>query len=638
MVRFLFFLCFLASVNSFAQKTAVKHVVTHNRTTIICDPVTAAKSYAKWGVFPSEKASVRKIIMNVTLGRADSLFAAHWDYLDHIKLRKKDKNGKLIEYEIGRMLTPYGSIYNKGWNWKWKVDVTDFSPFLRDSVQIDYVHTGYEDKTVGWALTIDFEIVSGPPVVVPLGISPLWNAGYKYGDLKEKIENNLRPISFESVPGAAFSRIRIQHTGHGMDKPKGCSEFCSRWRELKVDEKTVDHRNMWKDCGGNPLYPQGGTWIIDRAYWCPGDLQVPDIIDVKTTNGKHSVALEMEPYTATDNIQAVENISSYLFQYSAPTQKLDVAVDQIVVPSDEQQYTRLNPASFNPHFVIRNLGAQNLRSVIVTYGTDGFPKGTYHWKGNLKFNETAEIVIPGEINSKAGKNNFTVILSKPNGGKDAWIEDNKQTSSFVSPVVLPTRFVLQYLTNNQPKDNKIFLLDKKGDTIFQKLPMNLQNSTLYKDTISLKEGKYELCLTDSAGDGLEFWYKTKQGDGYLRLFDMKGNLIHAFESDCGNGEKLSFTASSNFNEDGAKEKYAFSLFPRLVTTKTELNVVSNKTSQMTVLFTTNGIIHEKHEYTAVKDGLFSYSLDNLPNGRIILEVLMDGVSRFKARLNKEELK
>ena len=162
-------------------------------------------------------------------------------------------------------------------------------------------------------------------------------------------------------------------------------------------------------------------------------------------------------------------------------------------------------------------------------------------------------------------------------------------------------------------------MDKKGDTIFQKSPPTLENSTLYKDTISLKEGKYELCLTDSAGDGLEFWYKTKQGDGYLRLFDLKGKLVHAFESDCGNGEKLSFTASTNFKEHGTKDKYAFSLFPRLVTSKTELNVVSNKTSQMTVLFTTNGIIHEKYEYAAVKNGSFSYSLDKLPKDALLLK-------------------
>jgi len=111
-----------------------------------------------------------------------------------------------------------------------------------------------------------------------------------------------------------------------------------------------------------------------------------------------------------------------------------------------------------------------------------------------------------------------------------------------------------------------------------------------KDTISLREGKYELSLTDSAGDGLEFWAEAQNGDGYLRIFDRKGDLIHAFESDCGNGEKLSFMASPNFVADTIHPKYAFSLYPRLVTDKTELNVVSNKISQMTVLITVNDVV------------------------------------------------
>lgn len=634
MIRYIYILFLAISTGSFAQKPTVKHVVTHNKTTLICDQVSGEKSFKKQGVFPSETTPVRKIMMNVTLGRADSLFAAHWDYLDHIKLRKKEANGKWIEYELGRVLTPYGSIYNKGWNWTWKVDVTDFAPFLRDNVEIEYVHTGYENKTVGWSLTIDFEIVLGPPVVNPLGITPLWNSAYKYGDPKEKIEDNLRPIAYESVPNAAFSRIRIQHTGHGADRPKGCSEFCSRWRELKVDGKIVDHRNMWKDCGQNPLYPQGGTWVTDRAYWCPGELQLPDVFDVKTAKGKHTVSLEMEPYTATDNIQAVENIASYLFQYSAPTQKVDVEINQIFVPNNEQQYNRLNPASFNPHFVIRNLGSENLRSVVVTYGTDGFPKETFKWKGNLAFNQTAEIVIPGEIKWKEGKNSYTVSLSKPNGGKDGWMGDNEMTTTFDSPDVLPTRFVVEYLTNNKPTDNTVFLIDKKGDTIFHKLPSKVQANTVYKDTIDLKEGKYELAITDKSGDGLEFWSNRNQGDGYLRLFDLKGNLIHAFESDFGNGEKLSFTASSNFKEDELPGKYAFSVFPRVVTDKTELSVVSNKPSKMTVLITIDGVIYEQHDYSSVKNGLFPFSLTNMPDGRIIFEVLMDDVSKFKVRLNK----
>ena len=311
-----------------------------------------------------------------------------------------------------------------------------------------------------------------------------------------------------------------------------------------------------------------------------------------------------------------------------------VAVDRIIVPNNQQQFSRLNPASFNPHFTIRNLGAENLRSVIITYGTSGFPKEVLHWKGDLKFNQTAEVIIPGEIKAKEGENSYTITLSKPNGGKDGWIVDNELTTTFIAPELYPTRFILQFLTNNKPKDNKIFLIDSKSDTLFSKYPGHLAPNTLYQDTIRLNEGKYELCLTDSAGDGLEFWAEPHNGDGYLRMFDMKGILIHAFESDCGNGEKLSFTASPKFVTDTTQAKYAFSLFPRLISGKTELTVVSNRTSKMTVLITVNGNVYEKHEYNAIKNGSFSYNLSYLPAGRIVAEVLMDGVSRFKGRLNK----
>ena len=636
MTRIFFLFLILVSSVSFAQKPVITHLITHNRNTIVCNSSKGSEPYARWGVFPSPGYPVRKVMMNVTLGSPDSLFTAHWDYLDHIFLRRQGGlNGKPVNFEIGRMLTPYGSIFNKGWSWKWQVDVTDFSPWLRDSVEIEYIHSGYEAKTVGWALTIDFEIVSGPPVVVPMGITPLWNGGFKYGDPANKIEKSLLPVNFETTPGTAISRIRIQHTGHGMDKPRGCSEFCSRWRDLKVDSKLVDHRNMWKDCGANPLYPQGGTWVYDRAYWCPGDLQVPDVIDMMTTPGKHEVALEMEPYTATENIQANEEISAYLFHYSLPTQRVDVAIEKIMVPTDEQQYTRLNPACFNPRFVIRNLGSENLRSVKISYGTVGFPKQVYHWKGNLKFNQTAGIVMPGEINSKPGINSFSVSLSKPNGGKDGWNGDNEATTIFMAPEVYPNNFVLQFLTNTKPKDNTVFLINGNMDTLFSKSPLNLEANTLYSDTIHLKNGNYELCLTDTAGDGLEFWAEPQNGDGHLRMFDLNGILIHAFESDCGNGEKLSFTASSEFVTDTTKGVYAFSLFPRLVTDKTELSLVSNKTGNMVIQITVDGIIWEKHEYKSIKTGSFSYDLSNLPKGRIVLEAFMDGISQFKGRLNKK---
>lgn len=627
--------CYFICYHVLAQQAITSHVITHQRKTIVCDAQKGENSYPAWGVFPKDNDPIRKITMFVTLGSPDSLRTAHWDYLDHIILRRKGgKDGPALNYELGRMLTPYGSIYNKGWSWKWQVDVTDFAPFLRDSVEIVYTHSGFEDKTVGWALTVDFEILSGPPVVTPLGITPLWNKAYKYGDTNEKIEEHLLPITYTLNPGAALSRIRIQHTGHGMDKPHGCSEFCSRWRELTLDGKTVDRRDMWKKCGGNPLYPQGGTWVHDRAYWCPGDLQQPDFIDVFTKVGTHKVALQMEPYTATDNVQAVENISAYLFQYSAPKEKVDVAVESIMVPSEEQRFSRLNPASAGPRISFRNLGSDPIRSLTIVYGTNGFPSKTFHWKGNLSFNQVAEVILPGEIAEKDGKNVFSVSLLKPNGKTDAWSADNKAQSVFSAPQKFPTDFVLEFLTNNKPADNHIFLVDAKQDTVFRKNASQLTAATIYRDTLHLTEGNYSLSLIDTAGNGLQFWAQPENGDGHLRIFDLKGNLIHSFESDCGNGEMFSFNAKRGFELDTTSAQYAFSLYPRSVVDKTQLSVVSNKKSEMTVLIMVDGVLWQKHEYKSIQQAVLNYDLNDLPSGRIIVEVFMDGVSQFKGRINK----
>ena len=312
----LFFIAICISTNIIGQHTKTAHVIPHHRTTIVTDPSKGSNPYPAWGVFPGDGESIRKIVMHVTLGTPDTLPTAHWDYRDNINiLRKGGINGEVLNYEIGRMLTPYGSIFSKGWDFTWSVDVTDFSLLLRDSVEIEYVHTGYEPQTVGWALTIDFEITYGPEHIIPLSIQPMWRDSYDYGNTEKPIAEALTPITYTVAEGSSINRLRIQHTGHGMDRPKGCSEFCSRWRQVKFDGIVMQDKDLWKKCGDNPLYPQGGTWIFDRALWCPGDLQQPDIVDVKPTKKTHSFSIEMEPYIATENIQAKEDISSCLIQY-----------------------------------------------------------------------------------------------------------------------------------------------------------------------------------------------------------------------------------------------------------------------------------------------------------------------------------
>jgi len=96
--------CFFICHHVFAQQGTKSHVVTHQRKTILCDAQKGENSYPAWGVFPKENYPIRKVTMFVTLGSPDSLRTAHWDYLDHIVLRRKGgENGPALNYELGRM-------------------------------------------------------------------------------------------------------------------------------------------------------------------------------------------------------------------------------------------------------------------------------------------------------------------------------------------------------------------------------------------------------------------------------------------------------------------------------------------------------------------------------------------------------
>ncbi|WP_167617385.1 peptide-N-glycosidase F-related protein [Maribellus sediminis] len=627
----------LLIISVFAIQAAIAQnkVVTHNELLINTDPSQGVKSFVEWGVFPSPDKEVRRVVMNLTLAYPKDRKIAHWDYMDRVKiLRQGGVNGKNINFEIGRMLTPYGSNFKKGWSYTWSVDVTDFQAFLRDSVEIEYIHSGYESPDLGWDLTIDFDITYGPQIADYISVKEMWNGNFQYGNTENPIEKQLAAITVKKSDGAAFGRFRIQHTGHGMDRPSGCSEFCSRWRELIFDGEVVDHRDMWKECGDNPLYPQGGTWIFDRGYWCPGDLQIADVIDVPLTKKKHTIDLDMEPFTASNIQQPKEQITSYFFQFAEPNNTNDVRIEEIIAPNNKDNFNRFNPRGFSPIIQVRNLGKEELTSLDIVYKTVGFAEKHYKWEGNLGFYEAAVITLPGEIDSNNGVNAFSVTLNNPNGVEDEWDGDNNMEVEFDGIPTIPTDIVVELMTNNRPKDNWLHLVNSSYDTLYAKTPETLDSATTYIDTLHLEDGSYFLQLVDTAGDGLEFWFMAEAGYGRLRLKDTDGNIIHLFESDCGNGQFYAFKADSEAKVDTTIPYFSANLYPRMIKDYATLYTSTNKPSTISIRITKDGEYIESHEYTNLKDAQTGIDLRHLEEGRYVMEIYLNRKHQMNRRFNK----
>ena len=609
-------------------------VITTHDTTITCGAGTA--SFTEWGVFPTVDKEVRRVFMHLTLGHPDSIAIAHWDYLDHVQIRRKGGvKGEDLDLELGRMLTPYGSNFQPNWEWEWTLDVTDYASILRDSIEVEYIHSGWEAKTVGWALNVSFEFVYGDPIANMLGYNKIYKGGYDYGNVKTPITETVAPQEFDAVEGADFARFRIQHTGHGMESTSGCSEFCSRKRYFLVDGEIIHDRDMWKECSDNALYPQGGTWIFDRADWCPGDLQKPDLIDFELTKKTHTVDVEFDEFEIKGEGRPVENMAATIFQYSAPEKSIDVAVESVLVPNKKNELQRFNPACYNSKIVVRNLGSETVTSLIVKYGTQGFETKEYKWSGVLSFYEETTIQLPGEINFVPGDNNFEVTLVTPNGKKDQWKADNTIVVPFTAPQVFPEQFIVKYKSNFKPKDNTISIVSSEGEEVYLIDSNSVAPNTVNIDTITLPKGKYHITLDDKANDGLEFWFFPNHGYGYLYLFDIEGNLLHAFESDCGQGERHAFYVDDIYDASKLEKQNVFLLYPRRIKTTTELNVTLSEPSPLTVhILSDKGEVIEEFKYENIQTELFEYDFSDYEYGRYVIQGFINGESVFKNRVGK----
>jgi len=619
----------------FTKASDTLHVITHNKETIVTNPSKGFNEYKRWGVFPSAQIPVRKIVLHVKFACPDTMRCADWDYLDFISIKRiGGVNGTDKNFEIARMLTPYGGAFNKDWRFDWELDVTDFGLLLRDSVEIEYNHTGYENnKDRGWLVTLDFEIIKGKPVAEPISIQKIYSGAYKYGDSAAPIENFLSPVNFVREQGASFAKLKISQTGHGDNPADGCGEFCSKNREIVFNHNIIDTRPIWKKCGDNPVYPQAGTWILDRANWCPGYLLIPDeyLLPLQDQN---TVDVNMEPYLAAKS-EAVENITAYIIQYKRAATKNDASVIDIIVPTNEKTYLRKNPACSGAKIVVKNNGRNELQQLLITYNTVGFGMKKYLWKGNLSFNQQTEIALPGMIDAAKGENSFVVTLSKPNGKADEFADDNSMASHFEKAPVHAKELVLVFKTNNQPQHNAYTVQNSEGKVVYSRIFDSTDKNKLFRDTFHLTEGCYELMIKDTAGDGLEFWFNNRGGRGYTRLQDARGNLLKQFDSDFGSELYYSFIVSNDEKQWSAMNtEPAIGLYPTRTKDKTIMDYFSGTPQDVTVqIITDEGAqLVEEHHYKNLKEGTFTYDLSYRPAQRYYLKVFIGGELKFNKRI------
>lgn len=515
-----------------------------------------------WAQLPNGSVNYSRILMKFTLG-CGTPDCSNWDYTVKASIGKKtgvmdstitaidtltgDTSWNVFDviqfYEIGRLITPYGTYmaagsngFNSNWTHPFYYDVTDFASLLQDSTLMRITYDGWSDAFSG---KIELLYIEGEPSRTVSSIQPIFN-GYGNYPSSADFENVVGPQTLSIPAGTTSAKVWVIITGHGSQ-----GEFDPHDLHLKVNSTEIAARLAWKDnCGLNAVFPQGGTWIFNRANWCPGE-GVPvmefDVSNYITAGQNVSIDLDMDDYVVAAGEGAGYIISSYLITYSSQKQH-DVMLEEIIAPNNDKPYLRFNPICSKPMVKIKNMGKSNLTYAEISYWVKGGAKCYYEWNGFLPPHQSTEITLPpfdwGGLDTSDKV--FYAEARWPNQVPDEYEPNNMLASSFSLPPVLDSTFRITLKTNDHPEENAGGIKDENGNWVFQHL--NLAPSTTYTETISLSPGCYVYELTDydanwEGGDGLSWWLNTQQGyetAGALQFRKSNNQIIRIFNPDFGN--------------------------------------------------------------------------------------------------------
>lgn len=466
-----------------------------------------------------------------------------------------------MDLEIMSFVTPYGNGLDLGpAGVMWEFDVTDFSPMLKGPIYM-YLNRGGQNQE---EMDIRFMLIEGTPPRDVKSIRNIWPIpgilGQPYNNYQNYAADALQePRDLRLATDENSWKIRTMVTGHGQE-----GEFIPRMHYMNVNGGAPEWTwQVWKECSEVPVYPQGGTWLYDRAGWCPGD--PTDLQEFKLDG----LAGPGDSVTIDYGINNISNpgdtrylTSHLLVGYGTPNYTLDAALVRVKRPTDQTEFARINPACTQPIVIIRNEGSDSLTSLDITYNVRGGSPQTFNWTGSLGFLESEEVALPisnPTFWSNGTADVFEVAISQPNGGTDLNSFNDTYASEFEPWATYMGGLDIWWKTNNQGNQTTWKVFDEQDNIVASNNPFLGANLTL-TEQLNLPAGCYRLRFDDSGDNGLYYWAQPSAGSGFARL-QQYGNTEVNFEPEFGGFFEHNFWTDGLVNGEEITQMERLTVYP-----------------------------------------------------------------------------
>ncbi len=654
LVLFSFFTTYLS-----ASPGDTTWVSVHNKT-----QMTWYERYSEKALFPDGSKSYHKILMYYRLGCANG-GCSDWDYTTRVSLLHPsgildssiatidtlstnplqiDTSWNVFEvketFELARVMTPYANGFAASWGHDFVYDLTDFYPLLKDSVEIEVFYQGW---SAGFSADIKFALIEGTPPREVTRIDNLYMGSGSYLNSADFENDHLPQKTIALDPLTTGMDLRVNFSGHGFVNSLNCAEFCKKNYYLKVNGQQVASQAIWRDdCGLNPIWPQPGTWLYDRANWCPGDKSLfrRHQLSQHVSGNSVDLNLDIEAYSYTvppNETPAGYNYAAQLIQYKDPVHQNDVELERILAPSDEDEFGRINPVCGTAQVKIRNLGAQSLSSCVIRYGLKGQSWKAFNWTGNLATMQTAVVELPfgdemdwWSLNGQSLQ--FEASVELPNGQTDEYPLNDSYSSTFTAPKTYPSKVILFLKTNDAAHETHWSLSSLDGTVIDS--GDNLQNNQIYQIPFELSPGCYIFSLKDRDKDGLSF-FANNDGSGFARFLNDGGAFfIDNLNENFGTELRQHFTVGYTIGSDEitpATQNY-FAVYPNPASDQLTLDLVSSQRQTLHYqLVDISGKTLRAGTVAVNGPTLSKLSLGDLARGVYLLKAIM-GKDRFQEKI------
>jgi len=531
----------------------------------------------------------------------------------------------LEEFEIGRFITPYGINLDLGpEGFTWIFDVTDYAPLLQGSVDL---RAGNQQELID----LKFEMIEGTPPREVKQIDRVWGryASYSYKNLDDDI--SLSATTLPLLPDAEEFKVKTRLTGHGHHSNTGNYPHCCEWKDnehyLWVNGQQIAdwHIFQYHDCGLNPVFPQGGTWPGAREGWCPGDLVNDHDFEITQYITNDEVTLDYSITPVPANNQGMGNgnyvIGMHLIQYGASNFSTDAEIYDVISPSTTDEFTRINPLCYDPQVIIRNNGTEPLTSLLFNYGVSGGFQQTFEWSGSIDPHLSDTIALPVSFSSfwlGDSTNVFQVSISHPNGEDDEYPDNNYYYTDFSLPDLWDEPFMLLLKTNNQAYRYHLQIRDVHGSVLIDW--DNLENNTVYMDTIDFGDGCYTLELIDSEDMGLSYWAYPAQGTGYVKILNMDSLYVKGFLSDFGRSIFYTFNLGDISYIAEPNIQYEIDVYPNPFYDVVNLHIANYADIERITVYDIYGKLIHTTEKANPKQETIQIDLSDQKNGIYIMNV------------------